>query len=45
MTNNTVLVHERLAIVGVGKSTSDIFVFAEKGLKVACSGGAHRRLV
>lgn len=45
MTNNTVLVHERLAIVGVGKSTSNVSVFPGRGLKVARPGGAHRRLV
>lgn len=30
MTDNTVLVHERLAIVGVGKSTFDVFAFCGK---------------
>lgn len=38
MTNNTVLVHERLAIVGVGKSTSNVSVFPGRGLK-SCSPG------
>lgn len=45
MTDNTVLVHERLAIVGVGESLFDVFVFAGRGLGFACPRGAHQRLM